>query len=183
MMTDRVLTEEQIAALTPEQRRELISRLELPLSELIDPVFLNRVRRIRLSLMIGCSIGMIPWIVYLSVTLPENYVAHNWPATWVGFDILLVAFMVATAVLGYLRRQLLVLAAFTSGVLLICDAWFDLMTAGPKEIWLVLVTALLIEVPLANFMIIGALRIVRLTMMRLWRLDPGMRLWQLPLFP
>ena len=50
---------------------------------------------------------MIPWLVYLSVTLPENYVAHNWTATWVGFDILLVAFMVATAVLGYLRRQVL----------------------------------------------------------------------------
>jgi hypothetical protein len=183
MMTDGVLTDEQIAALTPEQRRELISRLEQPLSDLIDPLLLGRIRRIRLGLMIGCSIAMIPWLVYLSVTLPANYVAHNWTATWVGFDVLLVAFMLATAVLGYLRRQLLMLAAFTSGVLLICDAWFDLMTAGPKDIWLSLVTALLIEVPLAIFMITGAQRIVRLTMMRLWRLDPGMRLWQLPLFP
>jgi hypothetical protein len=183
MMTDGILTDAQIAALTPEQRRELISRLEQPLSDLIDPEFLGRIRRIRLSLMIGGSIAMIPWLVYLSVTLPEDYVAHNWPATWVGFDILLVGFMVATAVLGYLRRQLLMLSAFTSGVLLICDAWFDLMTAGPKDLWLSVVTALLIEVPLAIFMIIGAQRIVRLTMMRLWRLDPGMRLWQLPLFP
>jgi hypothetical protein len=183
MMTDGVLTEEQIAALTPEQRRELISRLEQPLSDLIDPELLSRIRRIRLGLMIGGSIAMIPWLVYLSVTLPGNYVAHNWPVTWVGFDILLVAFMVATAVLGYLRRQLLVFAAFTSGVLLICDAWFDLMTAGPMDLWLAMVTASLIEVPLAIFMIIGAQRIVRLTMMRLWRLDPGMRLWQLPLFP
>ena len=183
MMTDGVLTDEQIAALTPEQRRELISRLEQPLSDLIDPQLLGRIRRIRLGLMIGGSIAMIPWLVYLSVTLPENYVAHNWTATWVGFDVLLVAFMLATAVLGYLRRQLLTLAAFTSGVLLICDAWFDLMTAGPKDIWLALVTALLIEVPLAIFMIIGVQRIVRLTMMRFWRLDPGMRLWQLPLFP
>ena len=133
--------------------------------------------------MVGGSIAMIPWLVYLSVTLPENYVAHNWPATWVGFDILLVAFMLTTAVLGFLRRQLLVLAAFTSGVLLMCDAWFDLMTAGPKDIWLALITALLIEVPLAIFLIIGTQRIVRLTMMRLWRLDPGMRLWDLPLFP
>ena len=183
MMTDGILTDAQIAVLTPEQRRELISRLEQPLSELIDPVFLSRVRRIRLSLMIGCSIGMIPWIVYLSLTLPGNYVAHNWPVTWVGFDILLVAFMLATAVLGYLRRQLLTFAAFTSGVLLICDAWFDLMTAGPKDLWLSVVTALLIEVPLAIFMIRGALRIIRLTMTRLWLLDPGMRLWHLPLFP
>jgi len=183
MLTDGILTDEQIAALTPEQRRELITRLEQPLSDLIDPELLRRIRRIRLGLMIICSIAMIPWLVYLSVTLPENYVAQNWPVTWVGFDILLVVFMSATAVLGYLRRQLLMLAAFTSGVLLICDAWFDLTTAGPKDLWLSLITALLIEVPLAIFMIIGAQRIVRLTMMRFWRLDPETRLWQLPLFP
>ncbi|MGA9358537.1 MAG: hypothetical protein WBW75_11180, partial [Mycobacterium sp.] len=63
------------------------------------------------------------------------------------------------------------------------DAWFDLMTAGPKDLWLSLVTALLIEVPLAIFMITGAQRIVRLTMMRLRRMDSETRLWQLPLFP
>ena len=182
-MTDRILTDAQIAALTPEQRRELISRLEQPLSDVIDPLFLARIRRIRLGLMVGGSIAMIPWLGYLSWTLPANYVAHNWPVTWVGFDILLVAFMLATAVFGYLRRQVLLFAAFTSGVLLICDAWFDIMTAGPDDIWLSMVTALLIEVPLAIFMIRGAQRIMRLTMTRLWLLDPGMRLWHLPLFP
>jgi len=182
MMTDGILTDEQIAALTPEERAELISRLEQPLSDLIDPEYLGRIRRIRLSLMIGGSIAMIPWLVYLYVTLPDRYVAHNWTVTWVGFDILLVGFMVATAVLGYLRRQLLMLAAFTSGVLLICDAWFDLMTAGPKDLWLSVTTALLIEVPLAIVMITGAQRIVRLTMMRLRRMDSETRLWQVPLF-
>jgi hypothetical protein len=183
MMTDGILTDAQIAALTPEQRRDLITRLEQPLSDVVDPVRLSRIRRIRLSLMIGCSVAMIPWLVYLSVTLPQNYVAHNWPATWIGFDVLLVAFMLATAVFGYLRRQVLLFFAFTSGVLLICDAWFDLMTAGPDDLWLSLVTALLIEVPLAVFMIRGAQRILRLTMMRLWLLNPGVRLWHLPLFP
>jgi hypothetical protein len=183
MTTDGILTDEQIDALTPEERAELISRLEQPLSDLIDPVYLGRLRRIRLSVMIGSSIAMIPWLAYLYVTLPDRYVAHNWTVTWVGFDILLVVFMLATAVLGYLRRQLLMLAAFTSGVLLICDAWFDLMTAGPKDLWLSVTTALLIEVPLAIFMITGALRIVRLTMMRLWKMDLGMQLWDLPLFP
>jgi hypothetical protein len=133
--------------------------------------------------MIISSIAMIPWLGYLSLTLPENYVAHNWPATWVGFDLLLVAFMLATAVFGYLRRQVLLFAAFTSGVLLICDAWFDLMTAGPDDVWLSVVTALLIEVPLAIFLITGAQRVMRLTMLRLWLLDPGMGLWRLPLFP
>jgi hypothetical protein len=176
MMTDGILTDAQIAALTPEQRRELITRLEAPLSEVIDPVLLNRIRRARLGLMIGGSIAMIPWITYLAMTLPENYVAHNWTATW-------VAFMMATAVWGYLRRQVLLFAAFTSGVLLICDAWFDLMTAGPNDVGLAVFTALVIELPLAIFMITGAQRIMRLTMMRFWRMDPGMRLWQLPLFP
>jgi len=183
MITDGILTDAQIAALTPEQRRELITRLEQPLGDVIDPAVLGRIRRIRLSLMIGGSMVMVPWLGYLSVTLPANYVAHNWPLTWIGFDILLVVFMLTTALLGYLRRQLLVLSAFTTGVLLICDAWFDLMTAGPKDVWLSVTTALLIEVPLAIFMIFGAQRLLRLTMMRLWRLDPGVRLWHLPLFP
>lgn len=183
MMTDDILTDAQIAVLTPAQRRDLITRLEQPLSDVVDPALISRIRRIRLGLMIGGSIAMVPWLGYLAVTLPHNYVAHNWPVTWIGFDILLVAFMLTTAVLGYLRRQLLVLAAFTTGVLLICDAWFDLTTAGPKDVWLSMVTALGIEVPLAIFMIFTAQRIMRLTMMRLWLLHPGMRLWQLPLFP
>jgi hypothetical protein len=182
-MTTGILTDDQIDALTPEQRAELISRLEKPLSEVVDPETLGRMRRIRLSLMIGGSIAMIPWLAYLYVTLPDRYVAHNWTVTWVGFDVLLVVFMLATAVLGYLRRQLLTLAAFSSGVLLICDAWFDLMTAGPTDVWLSVSTALLIEVPLAIFMITGAFRIMRVTMMRLRRMDPGTRLWHLPLFP
>ena len=182
-MTDGILTDAQIEALTPEQRRDLITRLEQPLSDVIDPVRLGRIRRVRLSLMIGCAVAMIPWLVYLSLTLPQNYEAHNWPTTWIGFDILLVAFMLATAVFGYLRRQVLLFFAFTSGVLLICDAWFDLMTAGPDDLWLSVVTALLIEVPLAIFLIRGAQRILRLTMMRLWLLNPGVRLWHLPLFP
>lgn len=182
-MTDGILTDEQIAALTPAQRRDLITRLEAPLSDVIDPVLLARIRRIRLGLMIGGSIAMIPWLIYLAMTLPDSYIARNWVLTWVGFDVLLVGFMVATAILGYLRRRILMLAAFTSGVLLICDAWFDLMTAAPDDIWLSLVTALGIEVPLAVFMIRGAQRIMRLTMMRLWLLDPGTRLWQVPLFP
>jgi hypothetical protein len=183
MMTDGILTDEQIAALTPEQRRELIIRLEQPLSDVIDPVLLSRIRRIRLSLMIGGSIAMIPWLVYLGFKLPNHYDAQHWTATWVGFDILLVTFMMATAVLGYLRRQVLVFAAFTAGVLLICDAWFDVMTARPDDFWLSVVTAVGVEVPLGIFMIFGAQRIVRLTMMRLWMLNPGMRLWHLPLFP
>lgn len=41
------MTDAQIAALTHGQCRELVSRQEQPLSDVIDPAFLNRVRRIR----------------------------------------------------------------------------------------------------------------------------------------
>jgi hypothetical protein len=82
-----------------------------------------------------------------------------------------------------LRRQLLVLTAFTTGVLLICDAWFDVMTAAPMDRWPSVLTALLGELPLAALLITGALRILRLTATRLYVLDPGMPLWRIPLLP
>jgi hypothetical protein len=181
-VTEGILTDEQIEALSPQQRRELITRLEKPLSDLEDPEVLARMRRIRLSLIVGGLIVMIPWIGYLAVTLPQKYVAHNWPVTWIGFDILLLGFMAATAVLGFLRRQLIVLTGFTTGVLLICDGWFDLMTAKPEDAAVSVVTAMLIQAPMAYLLISGALRIMRLTWLRLW-LHPEMRVWQVPLMP
>jgi hypothetical protein len=133
--------------------------------------------------MIGAIVGLIPWTVYLAITLPDKYIAHNWPATWVGFDVLILVFMAVTAVLGLLRRQLLILTAFTTGTLLICDAWFDVMTAAPTDRWLSVLTAVMGELPLAIVLITGALRILRLTATRLYMLDPGMPLWRIPLLP
>ena len=182
-MTDGALSDAAIAAMSADERRELILRLERPLGELVSASALARLRRIRLVLMVGATIGLIPWIVYLAITLPDKYVAHNWTVTWVGFDILLLLFLATTAVLGLLRRQLLILTAFTSGILLICDAWFDVMTAAPADRWLSLLTGGLGELPLAIVLITGALRILRLTATRLYVLDPGMPLWRIPLLP
>jgi hypothetical protein len=182
-MNEVFLSDTVIAEMSPDQRRDLIHRLERPLDELVPAPVLMRIRRLRLALMVSGAIGLIPWMVFLAITLPSNYVAHNWPATWVGFDALLVAFIVTTAVLGFLRRQLLVLTAFTTGVLLICDAWFDVMTASPNDLWVSALTATLGALPLAVIMITGALRILLLTVTRLWLLDPGMPPWRLPLLP
>jgi hypothetical protein len=94
---DGVLSDVQIAAMSPAQRRDLIQRLQRPLDEVFPPPVARRMRRNRLTLMVGGAIVLIPWIVYLGFTLPAKYVAHNWPATWIVFDGLLVAFMAATA--------------------------------------------------------------------------------------
>ena len=95
-------------------------------------------------------------------TLPENYTAQHWQATWVGFDILLLAFMIATAVLGFVRHHLLTLFAFSTGVLLVCDAWFDVLTAKRGDFAVSVLTAALGELPLAIVLIGGSLRIARL---------------------
>jgi hypothetical protein len=182
-VSEGIVSDESIAAMSPAQRRDLIRRLEMPLAELLPTPEFERVRRMRLVLMIGATVSLIPWIVYLAVALPEKYVAHNWTATWVGFDILLVTFMAATAVLGFLRRQLLILAAFTTGVLLVCDAWFDVMTAAPSDRWVSVLTAVLAELPLSALLITGALHILQLTATRLWLLGPHTHLWQVPLLP
>jgi hypothetical protein len=63
------------------------------------------------------------------------------------------------------------------------DAWFDVMTAGPETLPLSVVTAVFAELTLAAVMISGALRVVRLTVSRLWLLEPEMSLWRLPLMP
>jgi hypothetical protein len=182
-MPDGGVSDAQIAAMSAAERHDLIVRLERPLAELLPESVLARLRRVRLVLMVGAIVSLVPWTVYLAITLPDKYIAHNWTATWVGFDALLLVFMVATAVFGLLRRQLLVLAAFTTGVLLVCDAWFDVMTAAPTDRWLSVLTAVLGELPLAGVLITGALRIIRLTATRLYVLDPGMPLWRIPLLP
>jgi hypothetical protein len=182
-MRDGGVSDAQIAAMSAAERHDLIARLERPLAELLPESVLARLRRVRLVLIVGAIVGLVPWTVYLAITLPDKYIAHNWIATWVGFDVLLLVFMVATAAFGLLRRQLLVLTAFTTGVLLICDAWFDVMTAAPADRWLSVLTAVLGELPLAAVLITGALRIIRLTATRLYVLDLGMPLWRIPLLP
>jgi hypothetical protein len=182
-MTDAILSDDLIATMSPDQRRELIQRLERPLGELLSAPALQRVRRVRLAMMSAGTAALIPWTIYLALTLPDRYVTYGWTATWVGFDVLLLMFMVATALLGLLRRQLVMMAAFTTGVLLICDAWFDVMTAAPGDVWFSVCTAGLVELPLAVLMITGALRILRLTANRFWLLGPHAPLWRVPLLP
>lgn len=168
------LTDEQIEAMTPQQRRELIIRLERRMSDLVDPSMAARVRRARLGFMVGGSLALIPWIVFLAVTLPDRYVAANWPVTWVGFDALLVTLMLDTAYLGSHRRALVVLTAFATAVMLVCDAWFDITTAGPDDRWLSVCVAIFAELPLAILLILGTLRLMKTMGSRLWLLTPGM---------
>lgn len=130
-----------------------------------------QIRRIRNWLTLSAAIALLPWTIYLGLTLPQSYNAQHWEVTWVGFDVLLLAFMTATAVLGFIRHSLLTLFAFATGVLLVCDAWFDVLTAKRGDVAISVLTAVLGELPLAMVLIVGPLSIARL------QVSPSSRPW------
>jgi hypothetical protein len=180
--TEELLTNEQIAGLSSAERQELIRRLSRIGDGYLPPrEALVRMRRHRLGLMVISAAVLVPWTVFLALTLPSRYVARNWSLTWVGFDVLLLAMFATTALLGWFRRQLLIQTAFASAVLLLCDAWFDVTTASSSDIWWALASALLIEVPIALFLMSGTARLVRYMGVRFYYLEPREPLWRMPL--
>ncbi|MGB8404480.1 MAG: hypothetical protein WCE30_10490 [Mycobacterium sp.] len=120
------------------------------------------IGRIRSWVSVSAAVALLPWIVYLGATLPQDYTAENWRGTWIGFDVVLVGFLSATAVLGFIHSPLLTVFAFTTGVLLVCDAWFDIMTARSGDRLTSILSAAFGELPLAAVLVGGTLRIVRL---------------------
>lgn len=154
------LSEEQITAMSDHERAALIARLTSKAPQLPAPKSVRRARKVRLSLMTVGSAALIPWIIYLALTLPNDYTAPNWRLTWVGFDILLVSCMAATAFLGWQRRPQTMFPAFATGVLLLSDAWFDLTTSSAQDRPAAFASALLLEIPVALLLIIGSWRIL-----------------------
>lgn len=176
------LTDEDIAAMTPADRRDLIRRLAPNPAGFPTRRTIDRLRKWRTVLMLVCAAAMIPWTVYLAITLPNHYVARNWVATWVGFDILLVAMLVLTALAGWKRKQFVFPTAFATGVLLVCDAWFDVMTSHRGgDLTQALLSACLVELPLALLLIAGPLRLLRYVAIRHGMIHQDSHLWRMPI--
>lgn len=97
------------------------------------------------------AVGMVPWIVFLGLTLPQRYQTVHWNLLWVGFDAALVLVLVATALTAWVRRQFVAPLLLVAATLLVCDAWFDVVTsAGRPGGWVSIVTAVCGELPLAG---------------------------------
>ena len=98
------------------------------------------------------AVLLIPWIIYLAITLPERSTAHHWDVTWVGFDCLLVFALARTAWFARHLRPEIILTANAAATLLIIDAWFDLTTAPNRgELIQSVVLAVFVEIPAAVF--------------------------------
>jgi hypothetical protein len=113
-------------------------------------VRLRRSRRWLLLVLGGVAVGLLPWIGYLSATLPSKHLAHHWQVAWIGLDVAEVAALVATLFALLRNSPAVTVLASIAGTLLVCDAWFDVLTAQPgSDLAWALAFALLAELPLA----------------------------------
>jgi hypothetical protein len=102
------------------------------------------------AILAAAAVGLIPWAIALGQMLPSRHVADHWDAAWTGFDIILALSLLATAYAHLRRRDLSRGLAAISGTMLLCDAWFDVLTSSTgTDLEIAILLALLAELPLA----------------------------------
>jgi hypothetical protein len=139
-----------------------------------------------LVFIVGSCIVLAAWIGVLAVTLPRVYHTGAWRGAWVGFDVGLLAAFAATGWAAWRRRQVLIVCLVVLATLLVCDAWFDVVLDIDTSGFVTsLLSALLLELPLATLAILMARRLLRLTIGQIMRYEgmpgPVPPLWQIPL--
>ena len=182
-----MIDETELRRMTRRERARLVRTLcAMDMPRLATPGSRRR-RRLFLLGTIACCLVLAAWIGVLAVTLPRYYRAGDWRGAWVGFDIAeLVAFLV-TAWAAWRGRQMLIMSLIVLATLLLADAWFDVtLDVRTSGFTFSLLSALLVEIPLAVIAILGARRLLRLTIGRI-RSSEGLHgpvppLWRIPLF-
>ncbi|HET8765767.1 MAG TPA: hypothetical protein VFM86_00425 [Pedococcus sp.] len=118
----------------------------------------ERPTRLRRLLLLVAAAALVPWAAYLGVSLPTRYTVSTWSLAWVGFDVLVAALLAATAWLGLRRRPEFALAAVAAAGMLGADAWFDVTTANAGDRLGSVLSAVLVELPLAVALVVVAAR-------------------------
>jgi hypothetical protein len=91
---------------------------------------------------------LVPWTVYLALTLPDRATESHYEVAWAGFDALLVALLARTAYLAWRHHPQAMLSAAAVSTMLIVDAWFDIVTAPTRgALALAIALAVLFELP------------------------------------
>ncbi|HEV3212023.1 MAG TPA: hypothetical protein VGZ03_01365 [Acidimicrobiales bacterium] len=114
-----------------------------------------------MRLLAACCLGLVPWTIGLALRLPRSYLVGNWPLAWAGFDVILLGCLGATAWALWRRRLVAIPASLITAALLLCDAWFDVVTAhGGRCLLLSVATALGAEIPMATLLGLIAIRLL-----------------------
>ncbi len=148
---------------------------------------LRRRRRFGLIFMMTCCIALAGWIAILILTLPSRYTSSDWQAAWVGLDFAELAGFAATGWAAWYQRQVVIFFMIITGTLLFCDAWFDVaLDYGSRDFTSSVVSALVVELPLAFFLFNSARRLIRVTIATMMQLGgvagQAPPLWRVPLF-
>ena len=174
--------------MSQDERRQLahaLAALDAP-HPLTDPR-LRRRMRFGLLLMTGCCIALAGWIAILILTLPGHYTSTDWQTVWVGLDLAELAGFAATGWAAWHQRQVVTFFMIVTATLLVCDAWFDVaLSYGSSDFTTSIISALLVELPLAFLLFASARRLVRATIQIVMELSgvagPAPPLWRVPLF-
>jgi hypothetical protein len=160
-----VFDEDQLRELGSAERLRLIRALTaLEHAERVSDPAIRRRRAIVLIAVIVCCLVLAAWTGLLAATLPRYYRAGGWRGAWVGFDIALLGAFAATGWAAWRRRQVLIVCLIVLSTLLCCDAWFDVvLDAHTRGFELSLISALVIELPLAALAAYGARRLLHLS--------------------
>jgi hypothetical protein len=96
------------------------------------------------------ALALGPWTLYLTYSLPSRHLARHYDLAWVGFDIALLGAFAWTGWFALRMSKWLVPAAAVTGTMLLCDAWFDVVTSsgGGEQVESIL-EACFAELPLA----------------------------------
>lgn len=133
-----------------------------------DP-HLRTMRRMFLAVVTGSFLFLIPWIGYLSSSLPTHREVDQWRLAWVGFDAMLILTLGITALCAWRRLQVFIPWAVVTATLLICDAWFDIVLDwNTDDLTGSILTAVFAELPLAALLLYVARRMIRLTLIVAW---------------
>jgi len=144
------------------EERAHVARL---LDEMVDRPTLGRrpPRRRLIVVLVTCAgaVILVPWIAFLSVSLPQSHSVRAWNVAWVGFDIALAVSLALTGWWVLQRRQLAIVGLAVAAALLVCDAWFDVCLSWNTSDQLRAFVGAAIELPVALLMANSALLILQ----------------------
>jgi hypothetical protein len=184
--SESAISDQILSELSHLERADLLRRVQmLHASEFSISQRTQTARRWFIRFLAACCLVLIPWTIGLAVSLPRTYVAANWRILWTGFDVGLLGCLAVTAWGLWKQRQIVVPASLITSVLLLCDAWFDLLTAnGHRDLIVSAASALFAELPLATMLILISIRALRVGARAARALEqdaPLSSLWRTPL--
>jgi hypothetical protein len=111
-------------------------------------------------LLLALGVFTLPWAANLAIDLPAKAEAAHYKASWVGFDLLLCALLLRTGWSLLRHRAYVEVTAAMTAVVLVIDAWFDVLSASNSDDFTTaLALALCVELPLAAFCLWVAARV------------------------